>query len=203
MPWIAAAMVAVSALSQMKQQQAQKTQARAMQQWQEYQNQMAHIADAQNQNSITTNTTLAIQASANEAVQNQAAGIQAEGAAKVAAAAAGVKGGSVAATIFNVERGIASVEYQRQQDLQNKFLAFDTQRRQSVLSAKMQEDHSYIPKPSSAAMLLGIAKSGLEAYSMTRAPSSGGYGGSSGYSDAGTWNGNKVVTYNQQFGPYK
>lgn len=168
MSWWAAASFGVSALGLLSNYNAQKTQAIAMQRWQEYQNQMAHIADAQNQNSITTNTTMAIQASANEAVQNQAAGIQAEGAAKVAAAAAGVKGGSVAATIFNVERGIASVEYQRQQDLQNKFLAFDTQRRQSALSAKMQEDHSYIPKPSGAALLLGIAKEGLQAYSSTQ-----------------------------------
>ena len=163
MVWFAVASFALSAASAIKNNQADKTQAKAQQAWQAYSNQMANLSNANNQNVITSNQTMATQASAREAVSNQAAEIQATGSAEVAAAAAGVTGGSVAATVQDIERQAATVEYNRQEALKNQFDQFDQQRTNSTTAAAMQQNYSYIPKPSSTAMLLGIGAAGAKA----------------------------------------
>lgn len=141
---------------------ADKAQAKAAAAMQEYRNKMANISNAINQNVITTNTTMAMQASAKKAVYMRKEEVQAVGAATVSAAAAGVRGRSVNSTIMDIQRNAALVEKQRADDLQAQFLESDAQRMQSSLSAAMQQDYSYIPKPKLGSYLMSAAASTIQ-----------------------------------------
>lgn len=136
---------------------ADKARAKAQKRIQEYRNKMTHIANAINQNAITTNTTLAIQQSARQAVHMRKDELSTLGSTAVAAAAAGVRGKSVNATLLDVQRQAGLLEKQRSQDLQEYFLQEKQQRLSSTLSAVQNQDLSYIPKPSLGAYLLNAA----------------------------------------------
>lgn len=142
-------------LSAMGQYSADKAQAKAQKAIQKYKNKMARIADAINQNALTTNTTLAIQQSAQQAVYQRKDELSSLGSTAVAAAAAGVRGKSVTASLLDVKRGAALIEKQRSDDLQHTFMQIDQQRLGSALSAVQNQDLSYIPKPSFGTYLVG------------------------------------------------
>jgi hypothetical protein len=179
--------------------------AKARKAMQVYNNKMAHIADAMNQNAITTNVTMAIQQSARQAPQLQQQAMQVTGQVEVQAAATDTVGRSVNQALKMVARGAANQEYARREDLKTQFLQADEQRRQSALSAKLQEDHSYIPKPNAASALFSAGTSILGAYgqnfgfggsassgsSSTIAP--GNYGKVTGYGDTRTLLNNKYA----------
>ena len=155
---MAAAAVAQTALQFM---QASK-QAKYQKKMQRYRNGMLNIANAMNQNSITTNTSLQIQQSAKQAVAVRKGELSTLGSASVAAAAAGVRGNSVNSTLVNLQRNAGLMEKQRKDDLDQYFLQTRQQRMQSTLSAVQGTDVSYIPKPSLGAYIL---KGGMRAYS--------------------------------------
>jgi hypothetical protein len=185
--WTAAAQFGLNLLSSANSYKAAKRQAAAQQAWQDYSNTMTNLSNGINQNAITQNEILANEASANNAVGIQKAGLISAAHAEVAAAAAGVKGRSVNQAIRSVQRSIATQEYDRQISLKNANAAFDQQRLQSAMGASMQQDYSYIPKPSGASYF-------LNALSNTAASSSfqGLFGGSGGSGRTGwepsNWN---------------
>ena len=154
--WFAvqAAMQVAGAVAQYK---GDKAQAKAAQRMQDYRNKMLSISNAMNQNSITTNTSLAIQQSARQAVYMRRDELSTLGSTAVSAAAAGVKGRSVNATLLDVQRNAGYAERQRSEDLELQFLQYDQERLNSSLSATMQTDLSYIPKPKLSSYLIKAA----------------------------------------------
>lgn len=134
---------------------ADKARAKAEQRIRDYRNKMTNIANAINQNAITQNTTLTIQKSAKQAVFMRRDELTTAGSTAVAAAAAGVKGRSVSATLVDVSRNAGLREKQRQDDLEGYFLQAHQQRLSSSLSAVQNQDLSYIPKPQFGTYLLG------------------------------------------------
>lgn len=170
--WMIAAQAAMGALSAADQYKKDKKAYEWNVKLQKYRNAMAFISDAQNQNAITTNTSLAIQTSALRAVSNQSEALRTRSTAIVNAAAAGVAGGSVAMAINDIDRQAATIEYNRREELQAQFLGFDQQRISSRMSAMMQQDYSYIPKPDKSSILMGALGGGMKGWAM-----SGGGGG--------------------------
>ena len=133
---------------------ADKANAKAQQRMQEYRNKMTNIANAINQNAITQNVTNTIQQSARQAVFMRKDELTSSGSTAVAAAAAGVRGRSVNATLLDVQRQAGLSEHQRATDLENFFLQAKQQRLSSSLSAVQNQDLSYIPKPRLSSYLL-------------------------------------------------
>lgn len=133
---------------------ADKAAAKAQRAMQAYKNKMLQIANAMNQNAITTNETLAIQQAARQAVFQRRDELSTLGSVAVSAGAAGVRGRSVNATLLDVQRNAGFQEKMRQTDLEQQFLQFRQERNNSNLSAVMGEDLSYIPKPSLGGYLL-------------------------------------------------
>ena len=125
---------------------------------QKYQNTMVNIADAMNQNVITTNTTLNIKQSARKAIALDRNELTAVGAATVNAAAAGVRGNSVDNTVDSIQRGAGLLEHQRELDLEQQFSQQFNQRLNSAFSAKQNQDRSYIAKPSLAGAMFGAVQ---------------------------------------------
>ena len=148
------AMLGMNAASSLLSFGAQSAQAKAQRAWQAYSNTMVRLSDAQNQNAITTNEVLAMKASTEESIDIQKDFLQSSASAEVAAAAAGVTGRSVSQAMFDIQRSANLAQSRREESLRNQFLSFDAQRKQSTMSAAMQQDHSYIPKPSLASSLL-------------------------------------------------
>lgn len=134
-----------------------KANAKAQRAMKEYRNKMVSIANAVNQNAITQNTTLQIQQSAKRAVFIKADAIRTEGSAEASAAAAGVKGNSVNATLLDIQRNSSLVEKQRADDLENFFLQQQQQRLNSTLSAQQNQDLSVIQRPNLSSHLFGAA----------------------------------------------
>jgi len=153
---------------------ADKASSKASRAIQAYNNAMVQLSNSVNQNAITQNELLAQQAFNQQAIQLQRGSILTQARVEVSAAAAGVKGRSVNQALFNVQRNAANQERQRQLSLRNANLAFDQQRVQSAMSAAMQTDHSYIPKPKFGTYLLKAASS------MYGSMDFGGSGGSNG-----------------------
>lgn len=153
---IAAGMQVAGALGQYS---ADKANAKAQKAVQKYRNKMANIANAINQNAITTNTILSMQQSARKAVFMRRDELSTLGSTAVAAAAAGVRGRSVNASLMAVQRNAATAERMRQNDLEEQFMQYDQERLSSSLSAVMNQDHSYIAKPSLGSYLFKAASS--------------------------------------------
>lgn len=162
--WMFGASVGLSLLGNMGSHQAAAKEAAARKKLQEYNNKMAHISDAMNQNAITTNVTQQIQKSAREAHVIQKKAMELTGAVDVQSASSQTVGRSVDLVMKDVARGAAQSEYTRSENLKAFFLQADQQRRQSALSAKMNEDHTYIPEPSAGMALLNVAKDALGAW---------------------------------------
>lgn len=139
-----------------------KAKAKYARQMQEWRNKMVQLNNALNQNSITQNTTNAIQRSAEQAVFNKAEEMSVLGASSVQAAAAGVRGNSVNATFMNFQRQAALKEKGRQDDLQQQFTAFYNQRLQSGLSATHSTDYSHIESPKLGQYLFNAGAKSLD-----------------------------------------
>lgn len=141
-----------------------KAQYKAQKAIQEYRNKMTNIANAINQNAITQNTTLAIQQSARQAVNMRRDELTTAGSTAVAAAAAGVRGRSVNATLMDVQRKAGLLEKQRTDDLEQFFMQARQQRLSSALSAVQNQDLTYIPKPRLSTYLISAASNAAQAY---------------------------------------
>lgn len=178
--WAVAANVGMNMLSAGQSYAADKAQYKASKAWQAYSNTMVRLSDAVNQNAITTNTLMAGDAFAEQALQIRKGGILASAQVETQAAAAGVKGRSVNQAMFDVQRNAAARESERQQSFKNTMLSFDQQRLQSSMSAEMQQDYSYIPKPKAASYILNAAMKSFSAYQSMSAGGSNGSLGSGG-----------------------
>lgn len=157
--WWMAASAGLNALSAINQYGADKAKAKAQQAWQDYSNRMVDLSATVSQNAITTNELLSADAFTNQAMQIQRGGMLAEAQAKVSAAAAGVKGNSVNRGVTHVLANAASREAERQEQFRVAQLGFTQQRTQVAMSAAMQKDYSYIPKPQAASYFLSAASS--------------------------------------------
>lgn len=141
---------------------ADKAQAKADRAMQEYKNKMVNIADAMNQNSITTNTTKTIQQSARQAVHLRRNEIGVLGSTASAAAAAGVRGRSVNATIIDAKRNAGFAEGARVRDLEGAQDQFTQQRIGSRLSAIQNQDLTHIPKPRFSTYMFSAVASNID-----------------------------------------
>ncbi|QPC44932.1 hypothetical protein HW532_20865 [Kaustia mangrovi] len=139
--------------------------AEAKRAWQKYNNAMVRLADAQNQNAITTNRNLAIERSTEQGFQIERSEYVTKAAAEVAAAAIQTEGRSVNQTLFQIESNAAHAQARRKADLEAQFAAFDHQRMTSAFQAAQQIDYSIIPEPSPVSSLLGFGAEAFDIYS--------------------------------------
>jgi hypothetical protein len=137
--------------------QAAKKEAKIQKQWQEYHNTMVRLADAQNQNAITANRSMAHDASAAKAFAIDRSEMVTEGAVEVSAASMGVTGRSVNMAIFDVQRNAAYAQQARIDDLKMQDNQFNQQRRQSAFSAVQNMDFSPIKQPNIGDYISGFA----------------------------------------------
>lgn len=152
---------ALSSIASFGQQRAEAKYAKAMQ---KYNNAMLGISAALATDAITQNEVQTTAAFDRTMVDIKKAALYQEGEARVNAAAAGATGNSVEMAYRDLGGSAARAETAANQELSSSYMAFDAQRRNVVLSRTMQTDHSYIPQPSAASALLGIAKAGVGAY---------------------------------------
>lgn len=177
MVWMLAAMAASNALSAASQYSADKAESKVRRAWQTYRNTMTRLSDAVSQNAITSNELLSNAAFARQAMQLQKATMATEGSAESSAAAAGVRGKSVNQVVLSIQRSSAEQERERQIQLETSWMASDQQRLNSAMSAAMQQDYSYIPKPKASTYFLGAAmKTATQGMSMGSGGSSGSAG---------------------------
>lgn len=155
--WWLAASAGLNLLSAASSYSADKAQAKAQQAWQAYTNKMVDLSATVSQNAITTNQLLAADAFTNQAFQLRQDSIFTRAKVEASAAAAGVKGRSVNLSVRQVLRNSAAREAERQESFRTTMLGFDQQRLQTAMSAAMQKDYSYIPKPKAASYFLGAA----------------------------------------------
>ena len=99
-----------------------------------YQNAMSALSAAQAQNTVTGNEINVRDASIREAEAIQIAALEQEGAAKVAAGAAGVGGGSTSAVMRDLKRSAASANYARTSNLKSQYRAFGQERKNIELA---------------------------------------------------------------------
>ena len=161
--WMAIAGMAMQGLSMFANHGEQLKNWKAQKAIQEYKNKMTNIAAGQKQNAITTNVTLAIQASARKAADMQVNRMSAMASAEANAAASGVEGNAVDLTLTQIANMAGQAEHERQTQLETTFLQAKTQRRAAQLDAQMNQDISYLPKPELASKILGF---GADAFSV-------------------------------------
>lgn len=159
--WMALAATGLNFLSANESYKADKAQAKAQRAWQAYSNTMTRLSDSVNQNAVTTNQLMAQDAFASQALDLRKESFITQAKVETAAAAAGVKGRSVTQTMFSVQRNAANREAERAQQFQNTMLAFDQQRQNSTMTAAMNMDYSYIPKPKAATYFLNAAQKSM------------------------------------------
>jgi hypothetical protein len=155
--WQLAVSAGLNLLGAASQYAGDKAQAKAQQAWQKYTNKMTDLSATVSQNAITSNTLLAADAFTNQAFQLRQDSIFTRAKVEASAAAAGVKGRSVNLAVRQVLRNSGAREAERQENFRTTMLGFDQQRMQVALSAAMQKDYSYIPKPKFASYFLSAA----------------------------------------------
>lgn len=144
--------------------QADKAKAKAQKKWQAYTNAMTNISNAMNQSAISQNESMAVEQSLMEAVNIQRGGILTEAKAEVQAAAAGVAGRSVNQTILDIQSNAAAKERARQINLENTLSGYAQQRTQSAFQAQLNQDYSFIAKPSASTALFGAAMDSMKVW---------------------------------------
>jgi hypothetical protein len=155
--WWMAASAGLNLLGAANSYAADKAQSKAQRAWQAYTNKMVDLSATVSQNAITTNELLAHDAFANQAFQLRKDTILTRAKVEASAAGAGVKGRSVNLAMRQVLGNAASREAERQENFRVTELGFDQQRMQVAMSAAMQKDYSYIPKPNAASYFLSAA----------------------------------------------
>ena len=144
--------------------QAASTKAKADRQWQAYKNAMVKLADANNQNAITTNEVMLDRRVANQRFNIERSEYMTAGQAEASAAAAGTGGRSVDMVVFDIERNASMQQANVTSDQEAQYAQHDEQRRNSAFQAVMQQDHTFIPSPNLATYALGFASDMTNAY---------------------------------------
>lgn len=131
---------------------------------QKYRNQMLQISAAMANNAVTHNEISTRDASTrlNFAIQQQAAADQ--GSAEVAAAAAGVQGGSVDATMRGLRRSAANAQAARQMRAKAEAQAHHQERKNNNISAIFGRDTTPIDRPSLLSSAVGLGTTLLDNY---------------------------------------
>lgn len=132
--------------------------AKAQKAYQQYRNTMTNLSNAVSQNNITVNELFSNDVFKRQALEIQQDYKQSYGDLNVQAGAAGTAGRSVDRALTMVKQNRDMAEQVRNQNLIDSWIGFDVQRQNSAMSAAMQQDHSYIPKPSLSSYLFGAAK---------------------------------------------
>ncbi|MCY1708358.1 virion core protein, T7 gp14 family [Pannonibacter sp. SL95] len=135
---------------------AAQREAKVRRQWQDYSNKMVRIADAQNQNAITTNQLLAKERSTVQSYDIQRSALVTKAQAEASAAAAGTSGNSVNAVLLEIDRNEAETQARRVRDLNTQLLQGEQQRSNSALQAVQSLDFSPIPMPKATTYALGF-----------------------------------------------
>lgn len=120
----------------------QSKMAASKKEWQEYNNGMLRLQNAQNQNAITQNATMTIEAGVMTKLNLERSRKAAAGKAEAFAAAAGVGGGSVKSTLFGLKQNQLAQELAQTQNTERQLAAIEVQRMQSSMSAVLQTDHT-------------------------------------------------------------
>lgn len=124
---------------------------------QEYNNAMTMLANAQNQNAITTNQNAAVERSVMEQFNIERSRYTTIAQAEVSAAASDTAGRSVNQTLYQIERSAEEADGNRMADLEMQLAGFQQQRLNSSMQANQQIDYSFIPRPNPVTSMLGIA----------------------------------------------
>jgi hypothetical protein len=144
--------------------------AKQQKKWQAYNNAMTRLANANNQNAITTNEILAEERAQVQRVNIQRSAYITSGAAEAAAAAADTGGRSVNAVIFDIGRNASMQQAALEADLEAQYLSFDNQRANSQFQMASNLDYSYIPKPQLASYALNFGSDMANAYKRYTGP---------------------------------
>lgn len=145
-PWMAIA-AGSSLLSGLMSFGADKAAAKAQRAFQKYRNTMTQLSNALAQDAITANELISNEQFRRQALQIQSTYQEAAGATQVQAGATDTAGRSVDRSMFLLEQSRDMAEAVRQENLISSWIAFDQQRENAAMSAAMQQDYSYIPKP--------------------------------------------------------
>lgn len=97
-----------------------------------------------------------------EAIQLRA--LEDQAGAEVSAAAAGVGGGSVKSVMRGLKRSELKAQFARLENTQNAYQSLGQQRTNINVSQVFNTDASVIPKPSVAALLLGMGTAAVDTY---------------------------------------
>lgn len=142
----------------------QKQQAKMQESAREHANVMRGLAAGQEQNAVSRQSTALRDATQRVALEQEIASLQDKGSAEVAAAAAGVAGGSVDQVMRNIKRQALVAQANRKLSYNNQAAALDQERVNIELRRITGEDISVIQKPSAATALLGLGTSLVQSY---------------------------------------
>jgi len=139
--------------------------AKAKRQWQEYRNAMTRLADANNQNAITTNERLMEERISTQRFMVRRSSYVTAAAAEASAAAENTAGRSVNMVQFDVERNASMQQARLTDDLEAQYLQADQQRLNSAFQAATNQDFSFIPSPNMATYMLNFGTDLTNSYS--------------------------------------
>lgn len=100
----------------------------------------------------------------------QLAALQQTGQATVAAAAAGVAGGSVQSVMRGLKRSALNAQFARIENTENAFQELGQQRTNINVSQIFQTDTTVLPKPSLSALLLSVGTNAYDVYKDNKGP---------------------------------
>lgn len=144
----------LSAISGMMSYSSALTQYKNNKKIQEYRNKMANIANANNQNAITSNVLQAQTQSATQSLRIQQQGAALAGQVSTQAAATGTVGNSVSMAQLAAKQQEAAAELNREDQLESTYTAALHQRQQSAQQAAGAQDYTAYEQPSAAGYLL-------------------------------------------------
>lgn len=148
--------------------------AKVQRKWQAYNNALVRLQNATNQNALTVNEGMTIERASEAEYAIRKNEYSTKASVEVAAAATGTTGRSVNAVLFDVGRNAARASADKSRDLDYQLLGFQQQREQSNLQTEMQIDHSRIPGPNPADVVMGLTTPFVDAwkgYGMPAVPS--------------------------------
>lgn len=133
---------------------------------QTYRNTMAALSAAQSNNVVVSNEIQARDAAVRQGVTIEKQALMDTENAKVAAATAGVSGGSVDAVARNLKASAINANKSRLSQLAMQMRAYNQEKRNIAVTKAYSKDISVIPKPSTSSMLLGLGMQMIDTHDM-------------------------------------
>lgn len=137
-------------------------------QMKEYRNRMAAISASMSQNTIVLNEVASRDASSRLRTQIQIQAAEDQASASVSAAAAGVRGGSVDATMRGLRRSAANAQAARKNRLKSEQRAHAAESTNVTLAMIMGKDINVISKPSLLASAVGLGTTLLDTWNVNQ-----------------------------------